>query len=61
MKTPALSAVAKMATDQLILAPTFIFNFMGLMGVLNGQTFSEIQTDIKNNYVDIMLKNYQVT
>jgi len=33
---------------------------MGLMGVLNGQSANNIQTDIKNDYVDIMIRNYQL-
>jgi len=60
MKTPAMTAVAKMATDQLIFAPIFLFNFMGLMGVLNGLNSRQIETDLRNNYGDVMLRNYQL-
>jgi len=60
MKTPAMTALAKMATDQLVFAPIFLFNFMGLMGFLNGLNSRQIESDIRANYGDVMYRNYQL-
>jgi len=60
MKTTATTAMAKMATDQLLFAPVSLFNFMALLGGLNGHGIQEIKTDIRNNYYDVMLRNYQL-
>jgi protein Mpv17 len=49
-----------MGTDQLVFAPIFLFNFMGLMGILNGQSLQDIKTDLKSNYADVMIRNYQL-
>jgi len=60
LSAPALTAVAKVGVDQLIFAPFFLFNFMCLMGFLNGQTRGQIQSDVRRHYVDIMIRNYQL-
>jgi protein Mpv17 len=58
--SPAKSAIAKMAVDQGIFAPFFLFNFIALLGFLNGDGVEQIKSDIKQNYVDIMITNYKV-
>jgi len=60
LSTPAFTAMAKMGGDQLILAPIFLFNFICLMGVLNGQSRGQIKSEIQRHYVDIMIRNYQL-
>jgi protein Mpv17 len=58
--SPAKSAIAKMAVDQGIFAPFFLCNFIALLGFLNGDGVEQIKSDIKQNYVDIMITNYKV-
>ncbi len=60
MDTPIQTALAKVAADQLIFAPIFLYGFIGLMGGLSGHSLPQIQSDLRNNYGDIMFRNYQV-
>jgi len=60
LKTPAATAMAKVATDQLLFAPFFLCQFLGLWGFLNGHSWEEVKADIKRTYGAILIRNYQL-
>jgi len=49
-----------MGVDQGFFAPIFLAGFMGFMGRVNGHSQEKVISDIKRDYVDVMIRNYQV-
>ena len=52
--------IAKMACDQSIFAPTFTVVITYLVSLVNGESLEQIKQRLRNDYVTIMLKNYQL-
>ena len=52
--------VLKMALDQGIFAPTFTVAITGVVSTVNGETVEQIKQRLHNDYLDMMLKNYQL-
>ena len=59
-KNPALSAFGRMAADQLIFAPAFLFVFFWINGGLQGLPPNDIKSNITKNYPDVLIANYKV-
>ncbi|MCL4124989.1 UNVERIFIED_CONTAM: hypothetical protein GTU68_005128 [Idotea baltica] len=55
-----LGVLKKVAVDQLVFAPCFLGLFLTVVGVTQKKTVQEIQTQIKNDYKDIILTNWTV-
>ncbi|XP_045104110.1 protein Mpv17-like isoform X1 [Portunus trituberculatus] len=55
-----ISAVKKVASDQLIFAPSFLGAFLSVLGITQGHSVAQIQQEIKTNYKDIILTNWSV-
>ncbi|KAK8386602.1 hypothetical protein O3P69_017827 [Scylla paramamosain] len=55
-----ISAFKKVASDQLIFAPSFLGVFMSVLGITQGHSIPHIQQEIKTNYKDIILVNWSV-
>jgi len=53
-------ALAKVALDQSLFAPAFIVVFITAASTLNGLTTQEIASNIKRDYTDILLTNWQI-
>ncbi|KAG5866488.1 hypothetical protein JTB14_004011 [Gonioctena quinquepunctata] len=50
----------KVAVDQLVFAPTFLFVFITLINTLDGHNWKHIKEELNLKYVDILLTNYTV-
>lgn len=52
--------LSKVALDQLGFAPVFTVAILGSIGLLQGQSLSNIKVKLENEYVDIMLTGWKV-
>jgi protein Mpv17 len=59
-KTPAGSVIARVAMDQLIFAPSFLFLFFTANGVMQGQSNDDIKTKLLTSYPSALVANYQL-
>ncbi len=52
--------VLKVASDQLLFAPTFLIVFLSTMGALNGEEPQQISTRIRQDFQEILVTNWKV-
>ncbi|XP_077990365.1 mitochondrial inner membrane protein Mpv17-like [Glandiceps talaboti] len=57
---PQIGALQKMCTDQIIMAPLFIFTFFTTMSFASGMTTSQVKEKLKQDYFDALKTNYKV-
>jgi len=57
---PGATALAKMVTDQLTFAPIALYGFFWANGKLGGTSNDEVKSNIRNNYFDVLIANYQL-
>lgn len=50
----------KVAADQIIFAPVFLGTLVSTIGLLQGQTPSQIKTKLERDYVDLLVANYAI-
>ncbi|GFR81184.1 protein Mpv17 [Elysia marginata] len=55
-----LAAIKMMATDQLIMAPTFVGLFISLMAVMRQESLDSIKGKLKRDYSVVLLNNYKI-
>jgi len=61
VKQPALQrSLKKMLVDQIVFAPIFTLSMLAVFGVVNGEKQEKIEDRVKNDYVDIMKRNYML-
>lgn len=53
-------ALKKVACDQIIFAPCFIYAFLGTLGMVQKRNLDAVKKDIKKNYKDILFTNYKI-
>lgn len=56
-----ITAIKKVAADQLLFAPVFLVALIALFGVVEGKTTSAINQQIAQDYVDVLINNYTVS
>jgi len=59
-QSPAATALSRMAVDQLTLAPTFLYLFFWINGGLQRAPATIIQENIRRDYKDVLVANYQL-
>ncbi|XP_006814766.1 mitochondrial inner membrane protein Mpv17-like [Saccoglossus kowalevskii] len=57
---PQTAALKKMVTDQIIMAPLFIFTFFTVMGCASGKSLQKIKDKVRQDYFDTVIANYKV-
>ncbi|KAK3799965.1 hypothetical protein RRG08_002379 [Elysia crispata] len=54
------AAIKMMATDQVIMAPTFLGIFISVMAVMRGENLDSIKGKLNRDYIPVLLNNYKV-
>ena len=52
--------LGRVAADQLVFAPTFLYMFFWITGTLQGLSAATIKGNIAGNYPDVLIANYKV-
>jgi len=60
-KSTVATAMARMVVDQATIAPGFLYVFFWLNGGLQGFSPATIKKNIRRDYKDVLIANYQVT
>lgn len=55
-----LAALKMTATDQALMAPTFVGLFISIMGALRGETFDSIKGKLQRDYTIVLVNNYKI-
>jgi len=58
--TGAKGTLMKVATDQLLFAPTFVAAFMSTIALLNGESVDKIKTRLEQDYCNVLTTNWKV-
>ncbi|KAF6021003.1 MPV17 [Bugula neritina] len=56
----ALRPLKMVALDQILFAPCFLTVFWTTMGILRGETFTEVLDSLKKNGLSVLLSNYKL-
>jgi len=57
---PTYRALGKMAVDQVIFAPIFLYNFLWINGLTSFKSVDEVKKEVKKTYFPILVTNYKV-
>ena len=60
-KAQSLTALGKVAADQLIFAPCFMGAFLVTNGAMNFKPKAQIQHELKRDYLHLLLTSYKVS
>ncbi|GFN83101.1 protein mpv17 [Plakobranchus ocellatus] len=55
-----MAALKMMATDQILMAPTFVGTFISLMAVLRGENLEGVKGKLKRDWLVVLINGYKI-